>query len=218
MAAATSGLQHFQWLFVSAFAVTLAASCGDADDGSDDDGDEGPSSVTCDGATKPMGAQCSATYQAVFDCCADPQIAAETATTLICGMQVDEAACEQGGSTAVSAQCDFLAMRPECAEGAGGDTSDTGTSSTDTSSDTTDDTYDGDSPIMPCEGECTSDEHMFAYCMTATVSCMCVAEDSMGATVFTWTLSDCAADGAWCTDIGGVPECSADNGACGCAL
>lgn len=182
----------------------MAASCDDGGDGSGD----GVSSVDCNGETISLGHHCKATYKKVINCCADSAVARQTATALLCGMQGNEDACEQGGTQAAETQCSLLALRPDCAEtGGDGDSDSDGGVDSDTESE----------PDKACEGECSSDQLQDAFCLDNDKSCMCVAENVNNETVYKWVLSDCVNDAAWCKDAGGIPRCSPENGACECS-
>jgi hypothetical protein len=209
MRSTKSKLVKYFWYatLISVLIFNMAGACSDDGGGDGADDDEDVSSVECNGESKSLGTHCKQTYQTVVDCCDDADVSAETATTLVCGMEVNEDACEQGGATAASAQCDLLAMRPDCTAGGTDSESDTGT-------DENANAHINES----CEGECTSEEHMDAFCVSNTKSCMCVADASSGITEYSWVESDCTADASWCTDLNGTPECQTETGACGCNM
>ncbi len=57
-------------------------------------------------------------------------------------------------------------------------------------------------------------------CLTDTAACRCeYVDDEMGNSNLEWKLSDCVADGAWCTDLDGTPFCepSADGASAACS-
>jgi hypothetical protein len=196
------------------FGLVLTPSCSSDKSGGSSTSNKtsAPSKLSCDdGSSHGMGSECKATYEKILDCCKDETVATDSAKSLVCGMQVNEDACKQGGDIAANAQCALLSMRPECAESED-DASASGT--------------DSGASNKECNVPCDSSEHMQSFVYDKWTCCTCKYVDipGTGQTELKWAEDDCSESGEFgklCANSKGeVLGCQLDdtgNAGCKCS-